>query len=92
MGGYVHNGKVPLVVAQHSKTIAGDHRPNRDGDAIVMGCEALPKQRQAPLAGGSRVAAHAVRSKCPVALPDAPWVALLQADQQAWETMIGESP
>jgi len=37
MGGYVHNGKVPLVVAQHSKTIAGDHRPNRDGDAIVMG-------------------------------------------------------
>ncbi|WP_283807537.1 hypothetical protein [Bradyrhizobium lablabi] len=29
--------KIPWqVVVEHSKTIAGDHRPNRDGDAIVI--------------------------------------------------------
>jgi hypothetical protein len=28
--------KIPLVVAQHTKTMATDHGLNRDGDAIVM--------------------------------------------------------
>jgi hypothetical protein len=28
--------KIPLVVAQHIKTMAGDHGLNRDGDGIVM--------------------------------------------------------
>jgi hypothetical protein len=28
--------KIPLVVAQHTKTMATDHVLNRDGDAIVM--------------------------------------------------------
>jgi len=31
--------KNPSVVAQHSKTIAGDHGLNRDRDAIVIGLQ-----------------------------------------------------
>jgi len=28
--------KIPLVAAQHTKTVPTDHGLNRDGDAIVM--------------------------------------------------------
>jgi len=31
--------KNPSVIAQHSKTMAGDHDLNRDGDAIVIGLQ-----------------------------------------------------
>jgi hypothetical protein len=30
------NMKTPLLAAQHTKTMAGDHGLNRDGDAIVI--------------------------------------------------------
>jgi hypothetical protein len=32
---------------QYTKTLAGYHGPNHDGDAIVIGCRSLEKQRQA---------------------------------------------
>ena len=85
---YVHNENFPLVAAQHSKAMVRYHGLNRDGDAIVMGGRASLQTA----AGGRRVALHAGRSKCPVALPEPPWLALPGADRQDQQTMIGGPP
>ena len=65
--------KIPLIVAQHTKTIAGDHGLKHDGDAIVIG--SFVRDRS----GGS-LGAGAIQPNCPVALSDPPWVASGQAD------------
>jgi hypothetical protein len=57
--------KNPSVIAQHSKTMAGDHGLNRDRDAIVIGCRMPPEQRQAASRAECSVATHAGPIKMP---------------------------
>jgi hypothetical protein len=72
--------KIPLVVPQHTKTMTADHGLNRDGDAIVM-----PLRDASETASGvsaRRLAVHAIRAKCPIALSITQWVALDRSNQQ----------
>jgi hypothetical protein len=47
------------VIEQHSKTMAGDHGLNRDGDAIVIWLRGTAEQRPDASQAGRSVAAHA---------------------------------
>jgi succinyl-CoA synthetase beta subunit len=80
----------PLVVAQHTKTMATDHGLNRDGDAIVMQPGASETASRRILSGGCRVAAHVIGAKCPIALSVTQWVALDRPNQQGWKTIFGD--
>jgi hypothetical protein len=80
--------KIPLVVAKHTKTMATDHGLNRDGDAIVM--PLLVASETASGVSARRVAVHAIRAKCPIALSVTQWVALDRPNQQGWKTIFGD--
>jgi hypothetical protein len=66
-----------MIVAQHTKTITGDHGLKRDGDAIVVRLR-LPSET----ASGGGLRASGIQPKCLVALPDRAWVALDRPIQQ----------
>jgi MFS family permease len=79
--------KTPRIAAQHIKAGLGDHGLNAAGDAIVIRLQvALETTSGGVPPVESQVAAHAMRTKCPVALPDTPQVALGEADQQGRQT------
>jgi hypothetical protein len=73
--------KAPLIVAQHTKVITGDHGLKHDGDAIVIWLQ-LPSETASD--GGLR--ASGIQPKCPVALPDPHWVALDRRIQQSQQS------
>jgi hypothetical protein len=66
---------------QYTKTLAGYHGPNQDGDAIVIGCRDLEKQRQAGIFVKAGIelqrtrAAGTSRQKWRVAIPAVAWLA-----------------
>jgi hypothetical protein len=75
--------KILLMVAQHTKTPAGDHGLEHDGDAIVMG-SLRPRRVGRPVA-------CEIQPKCQIALSDPPWVASglpIQQSQQTDRTMM----
>jgi hypothetical protein len=66
--------KTPLLAALHTKTMAGDHGLNHDGDAIVI------RLRRVTKTGGMHLRQMLLQrakgwTKCRVAMADRPWIA-----------------
>jgi hypothetical protein len=62
--------KTPRIAAQHIKADPGDHGLNAAGDAIVIRLQlALETTSGGVPRVESQVAAHAMRTKCPVECP-----------------------
>jgi hypothetical protein len=73
---------------QYTKTLAGYHGPNHDGDAIVIGCRGRKKQRQAGIFVRAGVELQRTRRWRPapkwrVAIPAVAWLASGEAAQRA---------
>jgi hypothetical protein len=68
--------KTPLLAALHTKTMAGDHGLNHDGDAIVIRLRPVTKTAS----GGVHLRRMLLQrakgwTKCRVAMADRPWIA-----------------
>jgi hypothetical protein len=74
--------KTPLLAALHTKTIAGDHGLNHDGDAIVIQLHRAAKTAS----GGVHLRQMLLQrakgwTKCRVAIADRPWIASKPSDR-----------